>query len=97
MALTKAQRALLGDGPFVGPRPGSNFWPLLEIPVGDAADPVDGEEVEGLLREGLLSAAEEDGLTVLRREDSHIAECDVECTHVYRVTDAGRAALEADR
>lgn len=49
--LTKAERAVLSGG-FCAPRPGNNFFPLLELKKGGVT--IEGERIDALIRAGLL-------------------------------------------
>lgn len=86
-------RALLERG-FRAPRPGSNAMPLLELRAADGRMP--GEEVDRWVRDGLLTAEPVDGEPEVMRGGNagpYGEIPDVEMTHRYRLTEAGRRRL----
>lgn len=95
--LTGAERALLMHGALAGPRPGSNFWSVLCFDDDENEDW--GAAIEGLVRRGLLAAFprrdNEPELSVPSEEEDDIP--DIDLTHNYDITPAGRAALEAEK
>lgn len=92
--LTEAQRRLLAGCPFLGPRPGSNAFPLLALR--DVGGDIAGEEIDAAVRAGLLVATPVCGdVKVIKGGDAgpYGEIPDVECTHRYAVTDVGRRAI----
>lgn len=91
-ALTEAQKATLGMQ-FRGPRPSNNVWSFLrlETPAGD----IMGEEIDALIRSELLIAEPVSGeIEAILGGPSPYGEIpDIEMTHKYRATPAGRALL----
>ncbi len=94
-ALTEAQRAILRCGSFSGPRPGSNMWAWCEFDTPTCQ--VDGEEVDELIRLGLVTGAQSELPMELVPTFDDIAECVVDVDFDYTITPAGRARLEEDR
>ena len=94
MKITEAQIRLLTGG-FVGPRPGSNFWPMLVLDnEGDAQ--VDGEDIDGWARQGFFDVwPAKDGRSLKGGETELYGEIpDIEFTHCYELNSAGRSALQ---
>lgn len=86
---TAAELSLLRTG-CKGPRPGSNSWPFVFFEC-DAGS-VEGERIDYFIRSGLLAPRPVD-VVVLRPEADDLADFEIDCTHGYDVTPAGRAAL----
>lgn len=87
---TIAKTILLGGG-FYGPRPGSNFFPLLQL--GDSPHRVLGEEIETWIRDGLITAAPASGeISILKggSTEDYGEVPDIELTHEYSLTELGR-------
>lgn len=93
--LTEAQRRALAYAPYVGFPAGSNMWPLCALSTG-GADEVPGEDVDQMLRLGLLEARPLDEPVLTDRSPNPDVAPDCECTHNIAITDAGRAALQED-
>lgn len=96
MSLTKPQIAALKLAPFHGFRPGSNLWSEVAYTANGKPGQVlfDGEEIEPLVRAGLLAAEPLDDEIELDGQHSEIGK--VSATHVYRITEAGALALKAN-
>lgn len=91
--LTEAQRRALEEAPYYGFPAGSNMWPLVGI-FEETKEPIYGEVIDGLLREGLLKAhVLAEPILTDRTDDPELAP-DCECTHDVVLTLAGRAALK---
>jgi hypothetical protein len=92
--LTRAQWRLLADG-FRGPRPGSNALALLGLT--HAGVTITGEDIGRLLTAGLLDIRPVHGqVEVLPASDGPAGEIpEVEMTHNYQLSDAGRALMRA--
>jgi hypothetical protein len=91
VVLSAAQWQLLGEG-FRGPRPGSNALTLLGLSDGDVT--VTGEQIDRLLQAGLLAVRPVHGaVEVLPGSIGPHGEVpDVEMTHNYELSAAGRQA-----
>ena len=78
---------------FVGPRPGSNFFPLLSLHV--AGEELDGERIEELVRAGHLSHSPVQSETFVSGGDCgpYGIIPDIDLTHKYFLTSGARAAL----
>jgi hypothetical protein len=89
--LTDAQWRLLGEG-FRGPRPGSNALSLLGLREGAVV--ITGEEIDALLACGFLTVRPVHGkVDVLPASvGPHGEILDVEMTHNYELSPAGRRA-----
>jgi hypothetical protein len=95
--LTEKQVVVLRRAPFDGFRPGSNMWPDVAYTrpqLRTEADVLfDGEEVDPLVRRGLLVAIPLDVPRLMDRK--HPDGFEIEITHRYHVTERGTAALTA--
>jgi hypothetical protein len=99
LTLSAAQWRLLGEG-FRGPRPGSNMLALLGLSDGTVT--VTGEQIDRLLAAGFLTVRPVHGdVEVLSASSGPYDEVlDVEMTHNYELSVAGRQAriaVEAGR
>lgn len=93
MKLSEGQRFVLGLKPFLGFAPGSNVWPLTHL-VLNGMD-VDGEEIDDLLRRGLLSAEPlEKEVQGQRSPDTDIAP-HLDFDHRISASESGRQALDS--
>ncbi|MBV5269003.1 MAG: hypothetical protein JZU55_02630 [Afipia sp.] len=94
--LSEAQIKLLERG-FLGPRPGCNAFPLLQL--GDGPSRIDGEQIDAMIRLGYLEAAAASrSETIIGGDAGPYGEIpDVELMLVYSITPAGRAALTQGR
>lgn len=92
LILTPAQRTLLAAPFFYGPRPGSNFWSFIRLfhPLTNETI-AEGVEIEPLVREGYLRAAELDTpWAVIPHPDEGF---DVIADHRFVPTFEGKTAL----
>lgn len=86
--LTEDEQRVLAFCPFIGPRPGSNQWVFVEL------EGVHGEVIDGMIRRGLLVGTIARDPRVLVPQYDDLAECDIDLSHDYDLTPAGRAALK---
>jgi hypothetical protein len=96
MKATEAMATILRRG-FIGPRPGSNAFPLLELKTPGCK--FLGEEIDTWIRQGLLRAEPVVGeVSFIKGGDAgpYGEIPDVALTHRYELTDAGYAALKPD-
>lgn len=89
-----AQFAALKKG-FVGPRPGSNSFPFVQLGKDDSR--IDGEELEALFRSGYLTARPARETSELKGGDAgpYGEIPDVELSFAYELTPAGLLALSS--
>ena len=88
--LTDTQIACLKAAPFKGFAGGSNIWPLTELEINDVHI-CDGEDIEFLLRRGLLVAVPLAESFVSEKGAGDIP--DIEITHRLHLSDIGSAEL----
>lgn len=93
MTVSPTVAAMLRKG-FLGPRPGSNAFPLLQL--GKNPDAIFGEDIERLLREGLLTT--EPGIgdaPIIKGGDAgpYGEIPDIDLTHRYWLTASGLVAF----
>ncbi len=74
----------------IGPRPGSNFLPLLYLGTPDDSVTVDGEDLELLFRAGLLHAEPHNQTDVVQNTEEFGG---IEVDHRWSLSAAGRTAL----
>jgi hypothetical protein len=93
--LTEAQWRQL-EGGFIGPRPGSNALPLLQL--GDGASRINGDVLDALWRDGKLSATpSQQEHQIKGGMAGPFGEIpDVELNFAWRLTSAGRALLASN-
>lgn len=94
--LTEAQRRALDAAPYVGFPAGSNMWPFVCLLEGTSSE-VDGEEIDQLLRDGLLAAVPLAAPILTDCSPNLDITPDCECSHDIVLTPAGRAALEREK
>lgn len=92
MKLTPEEFAVLKRGCFTGTRPGSNAWPLVELELDDVTVP--GEVIDGLIRKGYFAPNPRENSVTLPARPDNVAEFDIDVDFDYRITEAGKAALE---
>ena len=92
MKMTEAQIKML-EGGFLGPRPGSNSFPLLQLGKGELR--IDGEQLDTMNRSGWLNAVPSSTHSTIEGGDAgpYGEVPDVELLFHYQLTPAGRAAL----
>lgn len=90
--LTEAQVKVLETG-FLGPRPGSNAFPLLQLGMGESR--IDGELIDSMIRAGHLEAFPSTDSTTIKGGDAgpYGEIPDVELMLRYELTPAGRIAI----
>ena len=95
MKLTDDAKRVMEVVPFIGFPAGSNMWPMVWLTFDESGtNPIDGEVIDGLLREGLLEAAPLATPVLTDRSPDIESIPDCECTHQITVSEAGRRALE---
>lgn len=92
-AMNKAQRQIL-EGGFIGPRPGSNAFPLLQLGKGESR--IDGEILEAMFRAGHFDVAPAVSPDSIKGGDAgpYGEVPDVELDFSWRLNDMGRNALK---
>ena len=93
MDFNDAQRRVLANG-FVGPRPGSNAFPLLQLGKGESR--IDGEVLDTMFRAGHFDITKAQTPDRIKGGDGGpFGEIpDVDLDFVWTLTDAGRDALK---
>ncbi|WP_157080770.1 hypothetical protein [Methylobacterium variabile] len=80
--------------PVIGPCPGSNFLPVLEHRSDDDKIRVSGEELERMLRAGLLTAIQDPGSHFVVDDTDEYGGIDAD--HLWSLSPAGRTALDRE-
>jgi hypothetical protein len=90
--LNEAQRRILERG-FMGPRPGSNAFPLLQL--GKDGSRIDGEVLDAMFRAGHFEVTPARAPSHIRGGDAgpYGEIPDVDLDFAWRLSAAGRAAL----